>query len=61
MKKKLNEDSALELGVISNALKAAGEYGLEAEVIWSALRFSGENKDWDMEDVMGAALDDWDI
>ena len=61
MREKLNEDSALDLGVISNALKAAGEHSLEAEVVWSALRFSSENKDWGTEDVMGAALDDWDI
>ena len=61
MKKNLNEDSTPDLAVISAALKAAGEHGLEVELVWSALRFSAAHKDWGMEDVMSAALDDWDI
>jgi hypothetical protein len=61
MREKLNEDNSVDLRVISTALKAANKNGLDAEVVWSALRFSSENKDWPMEDVMNAALEDWDI
>jgi|TARA_R110000751_G_scaffold16321_1_gene51732 hypothetical protein len=61
MREKLNEDNSIDLRVISTALKMANKSGLEAEVVWSALRFSSGNKDWPMEDVMSAALEDWDI
>mgnify|MGYP003388949446 CR=1 FL=1 len=61
MREKLNEDNSVDLRVILTALESAGKYGLDAEVVWSALRFSSENKDWPMEDVMNAALEDWDI
>ena len=61
MREKLNEDNSVDLRVILNALESARKHGLETEVVWSALRFSSGNKDWPMEDVMSAALEDWDI
>ncbi|MBC8395318.1 MAG: hypothetical protein H8E05_01355 [Bacteroidetes bacterium] len=61
MSEELNEDSSGDLQEICFSLNIAKKGKLETEVVWSAIRFAGENPDWPIEDVMRAALDDWDL
>ena len=57
-----------ELNHINNALSRARTFGLEAEVMWSAMKHllirveAGEKPvDMDVGESVEAALDDWDI
>jgi hypothetical protein len=49
--------------MIANTLDVASEYGLEAEVMWSALIMAAEANEngRTMEEVLQAALGEWDI
>ena len=62
---KFSDDSPTNrnLYLIDKALKKAGEYGLEAEVMWSALIAAAEANEHGltMEQVLEAALGEWDI
>ena len=48
---------------INYALKKAAQHGLEAEVMWSALTMAAEANEHGltMEQVLEAALGEWDI
>ena len=52
-----------DVNKIEATLKKAREYGLEAEVMWSALIFAAEANEHGktMEQVLEAALQEWDI
>ena len=49
--------------LVEQALAAARPWGLEAEVMWSALTLAAEANEHGrtMEQVLDAALDEWDI
>lgn len=51
------------LHLIQMALEAARPYGLEAEVMWSALTLAAEANEHGqtMEDVLNVALGEWDV
>lgn len=50
-----------QITVISNTLKIAKEYGLEAEVMWSILQSANcACANEDLRDVCWAALGEWD-
>tara|TARA_Y100000310_G_scaffold239402_1_gene242986 strand:+ start:63 stop:248 length:186 start_codon:yes stop_codon:yes gene_type:complete len=52
-----------QLGAVAQTLKAAYEHGLEAEVMYSALTMAAEANEHGltMEQVLDAALGEWDI
>ena len=52
-----------QLTLVADTLKIAGEYGLEAEVMYSALTMAAEANEHGqtMEQVLEAALGEWDI
>ena len=50
-----------DLQEICFSLNVAKENKLEPEMVWSAIRFARQNPDWPVEDIMRAAMDDWDI
>ena len=49
--------------LIEQALERARPWGLEAEVMWSAMTFAAEANDHGktMEEVLTEALDEWDV
>lgn len=53
--------SQSEMTSVSKLIKYATKYNLLVEVLWSALKFSKENPDSELEDICEMALDDWDI
>ena len=65
MKPKFSDDSPTNrnLYLIDKTLKKAGEYGLEAEVMWSALIAAAEANEHgkSLEQVLEEAMDEWDI
>ena len=52
-----------ELQRVEATLKTARKYGLEAEVMWSALIMAAEANEHGrtMEEVLDAALGEWDV
>lgn len=48
-----------DLKTISEALKEAKEYGLETEVIWSALHSMKTNSNQSIEEAIGSGLGEW--
>ena len=52
-----------QLTLVADTLKIAGEHGLEAEVMYSALTMAAEANahGQTMEQVLEAALGEWDI
>jgi len=54
---------AYNLEMVHNALEAARPHGLEAEVMWSALTMAAEANEHGqtMEEVLEAALGEWDV
>ena len=55
-------DAVAELFVVNETLKAAREHGLEAEVVWSAMKIYGDRfKTLPLDVCLQAALDEWDI
>jgi hypothetical protein len=52
-----------DVEMVADTLNAASEYGLEAEVMWSALIMAAEANEHGrtMEEVLKAALGEWDI
>ena len=52
-----------DVEMIANTLDVASEYGLEAEVMWSALIMAAEANEngRTMEEVLQAALGEWDL
>jgi hypothetical protein len=61
-KKKVSKANE-QLTSVVDTLKIAGEYGLEAEVMYSALIMAAEANEHGrtMEQVLEAALGEWDI
>ena len=51
------------LKLVHDTLEMAREHGLEAEVMWSALIMAAEANEHGrtLDDVLGAALQEWDI
>ena len=58
-----NNPRPAKIQLVEQALAAARPWGLEAEVMWSALTFAAEANEHGqtMEQVLEAALDEWDI
>ena len=58
-----NNPRPANIQLVEQALVAARPWGLEAEVMWSALTMAAEANEHGktMEDVLGAALAEWDI
>jgi hypothetical protein len=50
-----------ELKVLNDSLNIAKEYGLQAEVMWSAFKVYRIKPDIPMAFVMEAALSEWDL
>ena len=52
-----------EVQLIADTLDIANEHGLAAEVMWSALTMAAEANEHGrtMDEVLGAALGEWDI
>jgi hypothetical protein len=52
-----------DVNKVLDTLKQARVHGLEAEVVWSALTIAAEANEhgYTMEDVLDAALEEWDI
>jgi hypothetical protein len=50
-----------ELKVLNDSLNIAKEYGLQAEVMWSAFKVCRTKPDIPMAFVMEAALCEWDL
>ena len=52
-----------DLGKVCSTLDAAKKYGLEAEVMWSALTLAAEANEHGktMQQVLSEALEEWDI
>jgi hypothetical protein len=46
---------------VSTALKIAGKYDMEVEVIATAMIFLKENPDASIETALNAGLGDWDV
>ena len=59
----LNNPRPANIQLIEQTLAAARPWGLEAEVMWSALTMAAEANAHNetMEDVLEAALGEWDI
>lgn len=57
----LGINESLELTSIGDALKNASEYGLEPEVIWSALKAMRENPKLSIQEAMTAGILEWDL
>ena len=58
-----NEPRPTEAQLCHQALEKARPWGLEAEVMWSAMRFAAEANEHGktMEEVLTEALDEWDV
>ncbi len=58
-----NSPRPANIQLVEQALAAARPWGLEAEVMWSALTLAAEANEHNqtMEQVLDAALDEWDI
>ena len=65
MKLEVDKDSKrpTNIQLVEQTLKVARPWGLEAEVMWSALTMAAEANEHGqtMEQVLEAALDEWDI
>ena len=65
MKLEVNKNSPRpsDIQLVEQALKMARPWGLEAEVVWSALVMAAEANEHgqSMEQVLEAALGEWDI
>lgn len=57
----LVESATGELADITAALAKAGDWGLQTEVIWSALRAAQQNPELSINNLMEVALLEWDI
>jgi len=56
-----NFDYKENLNIVSNYLKEAMLYGLETEVVTSALTILKEDPEYSIEDAMRLAMKEWDI
>ena len=56
-------EASRELKLVEATLKLARKHGLEAEVMWSALVMAAEANEHGktMDEVLSAALGEWDI
>ena len=59
----MGEEHSRMLRLVDSTLKRAREYHLEAEVVWSALVIAAEANEQGktMDEVLEAALGEWDI
>ena len=57
------EEQPTNLTLVAETLDIANEYGMAAEVMWSALTMAAEANEHGqtMEQVLEAALGEWDI
>lgn len=55
------EDNATDLFAVGDALSAAKKAGYEAEVVWSALHYMGDNPGCKISDAMNHGLLEWDV
>lgn len=49
----------MDMDAICNAMKAAKKYGLETEVIWSAMGALQGNPEQTIEEAIAYGLDEW--
>jgi len=56
-----NESLLETMDNVSTALKIAGKYDMEVEVIATAMIFLKENPDASIETALNAGLGDWDV
>lgn len=63
MEVNLNNPRPANIQLIEQTLAAARPWGLEAEVMWSALTMAAEANEHGqtMEEVLEAALGEWDV
>ena len=56
-------EAKTNLQLVADTLDIANEHGLAAEVMWSALNMAAEANAHGktMDEVLGAALSEWDI
>lgn len=54
-------DSAKLIGIIHTVLLNAADYGLEAEVVATAMIYLKENPKATIEEALEVGLQDWDI
>jgi hypothetical protein len=52
-------DIGLELDEVNEALKLASEYGLLAEVVWSALEYMKRQPDVTLTEAMQYGVSEW--
>ena len=57
------DEHCRRLQLVAETLDIANAHGLEAEVMWSALTMAAEANEHGktMDEVLGAALGEWDI
>tara|TARA_R100000808_G_C2153235_1_gene163288 strand:- start:137 stop:310 length:174 start_codon:yes stop_codon:yes gene_type:complete len=57
----MEADTEYDVVAIKQGLEAAKHWGLEIELIFSAINIAKANPDYDTPTIIGMALDDWDI
>ena len=50
-----------EIEIIHEHIEAAEQYGLQLEIIWSAIRHAKDNPDAPMGEIMESACGEWDV
>ena len=58
-RKEINAE--LDLKIVAKHLEYAGEYNLEPEVVWSAIKYAQANPKAEMLEVMDYGCADWDV
>ena len=50
-----------EIEIIRDRIEVAGQYGLQLEIVWSAIRHTKDNPDASIDEIMEAACGEWDV
>ena len=53
-------DASNEIEIIRERIEVAEQYGLQLEIVWSAIRYTKDNPDASVNEIMEAACEEWD-
>ena len=54
-------DASKEIEIIRERIEVAEQYGLQLEIVWSAIRHTKDNPDASIDEIMEAACGEWDV
>ena len=61
MKGKEVTNASNEIEIIRESIEVAEQYGLQLEIVWSAIRHAKANPDASINEIMDSACGEWDV